>query len=182
MHLIAPGVWLLRGLPFHALNIYLVEDVLIDGGIRWQGRSIRSQLRGRPVTKMALTHCHPDHQGASHAICEQLGINSNLVGAAVARTAESMWNPLYGTRGGVPYGGACLPKDTVAFLQFARDLGMEHQLLEATISVNRRLGASMPAAPSADKVDEVREAARQQDAATIENLTLELGGSPAIVL
>ncbi len=117
-----------------------------------------------------------------HAICEQLGINSNLVGAAVARTAESMWNPLYGTRGGVPYGGACLPKDTVAFLQFARDLGMEHLLLEATISVNRRLAASVPAAPSADKVDAVREAARQQDAATIENLTLELGGSPAIVL
>jgi UDPglucose 6-dehydrogenase len=117
-----------------------------------------------------------------HAICEQLGINSNLVGAAVARTAESMWNPLYGTRGGVPYGGACLPKDTVAFLQFAHGLGMEHQLLEATISVNRRLAASVPAAPSADKVDEVREAVRQQDAATIENLTLELGGSPAIAL
>ena len=117
-----------------------------------------------------------------HAICEQLGINSNLVGAAVARTAESMWNPLYGTRGGVPYGGACLPKDTVAFLQFARDLGMEHQLLEATINVNRRLAASVPAAPSADKVDEVREAVRQPDTAMIENLTIELGGSPAIVL
>src|SRR3954447_21683262 len=117
-----------------------------------------------------------------HAICEQLGINSNLVGAAVARTAESMWNPLYGTRGGVPYGGACLPKDTVAFLQFARDLGMEHQLLEATISVNRRLAASVPAAPSADKVDEVRKAVRQPDPATIDNLTIELGGSPAIVL
>ncbi len=93
-----------------------------------------------------------------------------------------MWNPLYGTRGGVPYGGACLPKDPVAFLQFARELGVEHQLLEATISVNRRLAASVPAAPSADKVDEVREAVRQQDASTIENLTLELGGSPAIVL
>jgi len=117
-----------------------------------------------------------------HAICEQLGINSNLVGAAVARTAESMWNPLYGTRGGVPYGGACLPKDTVAFLQFARGLGMEHQLLEATISVNRRLAASVPAAPSADKVDEVRKAVRQPDPATIDNLTIELGGSPAIVL
>jgi UDPglucose 6-dehydrogenase len=117
-----------------------------------------------------------------HAICEQLGINSNLVGAAVARTAESMWNPLYGTRGGVPYGGACLPKDTVAFLQFVRDLGIEHQLLEATISVNRRLAASVPAAPSADKVDEVRKAVRQPDPATIDNLTIELGGSPAIVL
>ena len=89
-----------------------------------------------------------------HAICEQLGIDSNLVGAAVARTAESMWNPLYGTRGGVPYGGACLPKDTVAFLQFVRERGWEHLMLEATISVNRRLAASVPAAPSPDKIDE----------------------------
>ncbi|HJZ47810.1 MAG TPA: NAD(P)-binding domain-containing protein [Roseiflexaceae bacterium] len=117
-----------------------------------------------------------------HAICERLGIDSNLVGAAVARSAESMWNPLYGTRGGVPYGGACLPKDTVAFLQFVRGLGMEHLILEATIEVNRSLQASVPAAPSADKVDEVRAAARQHDPATIENLTLELGGTPAIVL
>ena len=117
-----------------------------------------------------------------HAICEQLGINSGLVGAAVARTAESMWNPLYGTRGGVPFGGACLPKDTLAFLQFARELGMQHQILEATIKVNRQLEASVPAAPSADQVDEVRAAARQRDPATMENLTLELGGSPAIVL
>ena len=117
-----------------------------------------------------------------HAICEQLGINSNLVGAAVARTAESMWNPLYGTRGGVPYGGACLPKDTMAFLQFAQELGVEQQLLEATINVNRRLAASVPAAASADKVDEVREALRQQDATTVESLSLEVGGTPAIVL
>jgi UDPglucose 6-dehydrogenase len=116
-----------------------------------------------------------------HAICEQLGIDSSLVGAAVARSAESMWNALYGTRGGVPYGGACLPKDTAAFLQFARELGMEHQILEATISVNRRLAASVPAAPSPDKIDEVLGAARQAKPASIENLTIELGGAPAIV-
>src|SRR5215213_2465743 len=94
-----------------------------------------------------------------YAICEQLGIDGNLVGAAVARTAESMWNPLYGTRGGVPYGGACLPKDTVAFMQFAREHGMQHLMLEATIDVNRMLAASVPAAPSPDKIDQALEAA-----------------------
>ena len=112
-----------------------------------------------------------------HAICERLGIDSKLVGAAVARTAESMWNPLYGTRGGVPYGGACLPKDTAAFLAFVRELGLEHQLLEATISVNRGLAARVPPAPSADKVDDVREAAQAQNSATppVEELAIELG-------
>jgi glyoxylase-like metal-dependent hydrolase (beta-lactamase superfamily II) len=32
------------------------------------------QIAGKTVTAHALTHAHPDHQGSSHAICEQLGI------------------------------------------------------------------------------------------------------------
>jgi UDPglucose 6-dehydrogenase len=109
-----------------------------------------------------------------HAICEQLGVDSNLVGAAVARTAESMWNPLYGTRGGVPYGGACLPKDTTAFLQFANERGFQHLVLEATMEANRRLQEQVPAVPSPDKIDEALAAARAREAAG-EELELELG-------
>ncbi|MBK9712121.1 MAG: UDP-glucose/GDP-mannose dehydrogenase family protein [Kouleothrix sp.] len=116
-----------------------------------------------------------------HAICERLGIDSSLVGAAVARTAESMWNPLYGTRGGVPYGGACLPKDTAAFMQFVRERGWSHEMLAATIRVNAELQARVPAAPSADKVDDVRAAAQQRDGAG-EELMIELGASQTIVL
>lgn len=114
-----------------------------------------------------------------HAICEQLGIDSNLVGAAVARSAESLWNPLYGTRGGVPYGGACLPKDTVAFLQFVRERGMQHLVLEAAIDVNRGLAASVPAAASPDKIDEALNTARARDMAVPEQrkLALELGST-----
>jgi UDPglucose 6-dehydrogenase len=93
-----------------------------------------------------------------HAICQQLGIDSNLIGATVARSAESMWNPLYGTRGGVPYGGACLPKDTTAFMQFVRERGFEHHMLEATIAVNERLEAHVPAVTSPDKIDDMLEA------------------------
>jgi UDPglucose 6-dehydrogenase len=117
-----------------------------------------------------------------HAICEQLGVDSSLIGAAVARSAESMWNPLYGTRGGVPYGGACLPKDTVAFMQFAREQGFEHLMLEATIDVNQRLAAQVPAAPSPDKIDEALAVARRNSELEVGELTLELGGERAIVL
>jgi UDPglucose 6-dehydrogenase len=117
-----------------------------------------------------------------HAICERLEIDSNLVGAAVARTAESMWNPLYGTRGGVPYGGACLPKDTVAFLQFVHDLGMQHLMLEATIDVNRVLAVSVPAVPSPDKIDEALEATRARETATpqAQELAIELGSAEPV--
>ncbi len=32
------------------------------------------QIAGRTVNAHALTHAHPDHQGASHAVCESLRI------------------------------------------------------------------------------------------------------------
>jgi UDPglucose 6-dehydrogenase len=98
-----------------------------------------------------------------HAICQQLGIDSYLVGAAVARSAESMWNPLYGTRGGVPYGGACLPKDTTAFMQFVRENGWQHLVLEATMEANYRLERTVPAVVSPDRIDEMLETVRQRD-------------------
>jgi UDPglucose 6-dehydrogenase len=96
-----------------------------------------------------------------HAICVELGIDSNLVGATVARSAEGMWNPLYGTRGGVPFGGACLPKDTAAFHAFVKEQGWDHLMLEATIEVNNRLAESVPPATSPDKIDEVLARARR---------------------
>lgn len=117
-----------------------------------------------------------------HAICAQLGLDSSLVGAAAARSAESMWNPLYGTRGGVPYGGACLPKDTVAFMQFARERGFAHLMLEATIAVNEQLANQVPAAPSPDKIEEILHALRQNDGAAVDSLAIELGKQPSIML
>jgi UDPglucose 6-dehydrogenase len=88
-----------------------------------------------------------------HAICEKLGINSGVVSSTVARSAEAMWNPLYGTRGGVPYGGACLPKDTEAFMAFCNQNGFEHVMLEATIEVNDRLTQKIAPVESPDKIE-----------------------------
>jgi UDPglucose 6-dehydrogenase len=94
-----------------------------------------------------------------HAICKQLGVDGDLVGSVVARSAESMWNPLYGTKGGVPYGGACLPKDTKAFAGFARQMGFEHLMLDATMEVNDRLQHKVPAVANPADMDLVRQKA-----------------------
>jgi UDPglucose 6-dehydrogenase len=86
-----------------------------------------------------------------HAISKQLGLDADVIGAVVARSAESMWNPLYGTKGGVPYGGACLPKDTKAFSAWARDMGFPHLMLDATMEVNDLLEEKVrPVANPAD--------------------------------
>jgi len=74
MRELAPGVGQLRGFPPEAINVYLLGDVLVDAGTRFARRRIMRQLRDSRLTAHALTHAHPDHQGASHAVCEAFGI------------------------------------------------------------------------------------------------------------
>jgi hydroxyacylglutathione hydrolase len=73
---LAPDVWQLKGrLPLpNAINTYLVGDVLIDSGARFDGKVILRELQGRAVAAHALTHAHPDHQGSSKLVCDTLGI------------------------------------------------------------------------------------------------------------
>jgi glyoxylase-like metal-dependent hydrolase (beta-lactamase superfamily II) len=71
---LADDLYLLRGFPPNAINVYLVGDVLIDAATRQGERRIMRQIRSRTVGAHALTHAHPDHQGSSHAICERLEI------------------------------------------------------------------------------------------------------------
>jgi glyoxylase-like metal-dependent hydrolase (beta-lactamase superfamily II) len=71
---IADDLYLLRGFPPNAINVYLMGDVLVDAATRHAGRRILRQIQGRAVTAHALTHAHADHQGASHEICQKLGI------------------------------------------------------------------------------------------------------------
>jgi len=66
----------------------------------------------------------------------RLGINTDDVASVVAISAEGSFNPLYGIRGGAPFGGACLPKDTAGFLGFASELGLDLRLLRAVVAVN----------------------------------------------
>ena len=74
MEEIAPGVHLLRGFPRYTINVYLLDDVLIDAATRLAKKRILAELRGRTVAAHALTHAHPDHNGASKAVCDTLNI------------------------------------------------------------------------------------------------------------
>jgi glyoxylase-like metal-dependent hydrolase (beta-lactamase superfamily II) len=85
---LADGVWQLSGFPPNGINVFVIEDVLVDAASRHAGRRIMRQIEGHTITAHALTHAHPDHQGASHEICERLGIPF-WVGAADADAAEN---------------------------------------------------------------------------------------------
>jgi hydroxyacylglutathione hydrolase len=71
MRRIAHDVWQLSGFPRDMFNVYLAGDVLIDAGTRWARSRIVRQLGKRRLSLLALTHVHPDHQGAARAVCER---------------------------------------------------------------------------------------------------------------
>jgi glyoxylase-like metal-dependent hydrolase (beta-lactamase superfamily II) len=72
---VADGVWHLNTFFFpNGVNAFLAGDVLIDAGTRRSGKGILRDLEGHDVHAHALTHAHPDHQGASHEVCTELGI------------------------------------------------------------------------------------------------------------
>src|SRR5437588_12142801 len=71
---ITDELYLLRGFPPNAINVYLMGNVVVDAATRHAGRRILRQVRGHPVTAHALTHAHSDHQGASAEICKTLDI------------------------------------------------------------------------------------------------------------
>jgi hydroxyacylglutathione hydrolase len=71
---LAKDVHQLKGWPRNAINVYVIGDVLVDAATRQAEKRIMRQIAGRDIAAHALTHAHPDHQGSSHAVCEQLGI------------------------------------------------------------------------------------------------------------
>jgi hydroxyacylglutathione hydrolase len=71
---LAEDLYQLSGFPPNGINVYLMGDVIVDAATRHAGRRILRQVRGHEVTAHALTHAHPDHQGASRAICDALDV------------------------------------------------------------------------------------------------------------
>src|SRR5262245_61371733 len=78
MRELADGVWQLAALVPNVINTFLVstpEGVgLIDAGTRWATGRILRELRGRRLAMVALTHVHPDHQGAVAEVCRRFKV------------------------------------------------------------------------------------------------------------
>lgn len=69
-------------------------------------------------------------------ICKRVGVDGDKIMPIVARSAEALWNPEYGTKDYGPFGGKCLPKDSVAFLAWVKKSGMESIMMDAVLRVN----------------------------------------------
>lgn len=74
MKRVADGVERLGQFPRPLVNVYLAGDVLFDAATTWDRWRITRQLKGRPLSLVALTHVHPDHQGLADLICRERDI------------------------------------------------------------------------------------------------------------
>jgi len=70
-------------------------------------------------------------------LAEKVGVNADKIFPLVAKSAEASYNPQYGIRDFGPYGGTCLPKDTLAFHTWAKNRHKKSlPLLKSVIKVN----------------------------------------------
>ncbi len=82
-------------------------------------------------------------------IAREFGIDGNKIMSIVAETAEGSWNRQYGIKGGIPYGGLCLPKDTKGFLAWLKHNSMDAPLIEAVDAINTIVEGRTMKLPSA---------------------------------
>jgi hydroxyacylglutathione hydrolase len=73
---LAADVWQVQAPLRNLVNVYVIGDVLIDAGMRFDaGRIVKAlRARSRAVTAHALTHAHPDHLGASDTVCREFRV------------------------------------------------------------------------------------------------------------
>jgi glyoxylase-like metal-dependent hydrolase (beta-lactamase superfamily II) len=100
---VAPGVrWIRMPLPFALdhINLWLLDDgdgvALVDTGAGlpdtralWDAL-FRSELHGRPVTRVIVTHFHPDHMGNAGWLADRTGVEVWCT-EAEWRAAERAW-------------------------------------------------------------------------------------------
>ena len=88
MNEVAPGIlWLRLALPYRLdhVNVYLIEDgagfAVLDTGLddaptraAWEAL-LAGPLAGRPLTRVLVTHYHPDHIGLAGWLCDRFGLS-----------------------------------------------------------------------------------------------------------
>src|SRR3954470_7990187 len=74
MKRIAEDLYLLRGFPPAAFNVYALRDfdrwILVDTSTRHARRRILRQLPGE-LEAIFITHAHRDHAGSMHAVARE---------------------------------------------------------------------------------------------------------------
>src|SRR3954470_12634253 len=84
---LAPGVWRIPLIGDFVNGFMLRDDdgqvTLIDMGVASSGKKVIAALRSigsgpGDVTRLMLTHCHPDHAGGAAYVAEETGLSVDV--------------------------------------------------------------------------------------------------------
>lgn len=128
MHQIAQDVFQIPLMPRNSINCYIIEDTLVDSGIRSSYRIIKKTLQQISVNQHVLTHAHADHQGCSDLLCTAFSIPLLCHPNEVSRTETGMVTNDYPN-----------PQNWVSKFQQKYWAGQGHPV-EKTIVENDRIG------------------------------------------
>ena len=76
-------------------------------------------------------------------IAKNIGVDADKIFDYHSLSCEGMWNPKYGIKDHGPFDGACLPKDTQAFHDWAKKRGHDTTLLKTAIKINNKFMESV---------------------------------------
>ncbi|MDO8421384.1 MAG: MBL fold metallo-hydrolase [Parvibaculum sp.] len=87
----APGIyWVRMPLPFQLnhINLWMIEEengwTLVDTGVDTEEvrnlwtQIFSTQLKGKKITRVIVTHLHPDHVGLAGWICREFGVELHM--------------------------------------------------------------------------------------------------------
>jgi len=156
---LAPGIhWLRKPLPFALdhINLWLIEEgagwTLVDTGLGnratrdlWKS-SFDTALAGRPISRIVVTHYHPDHAGNASWLCERfnaplwmtrgefLTVHSVLHGVASFSAAAS--SALFRANGMEPAAAAALNARGDLYSKLVPAFPPQHRRLMEGATVN----------------------------------------------
>lgn len=103
---VAPGLlWGRLPLPYRLdhVNVYFIEDgegwAVVDAGIGTQAtkdaweKLLSGPIKGRPLTRLIVTHMHPDHVGAAGWLIERFGLPLDMTETEYLQALVLTTNP-----------------------------------------------------------------------------------------
>ena len=133
---IAPGLkWLRVFLPISLdhINVWLMEDetgwTAVDTGFgnektqaTWE-KTFGGVMQGRPLSRLIITHYHPDHMGLAKWLCERFDLT--------VETSFSEWTV------GQFFGSCWSESDEENALRYYRQAGVDGDLLDVSLARHR---------------------------------------------
>lgn len=139
----------------HALDDFLNPPVIVIGEADKRSGDVLSELYtpfASPLIRTSLENaeaikCLSNVYNAMkvsffnelYLISEKCGLDNEIVSKAMLKSSLGIRIPEYYTKGGLPFGGDCLPKDLAASIFFVKEQGLNTNLFEAVVEINEEL-------------------------------------------